>query len=193
MGAKRTVVLGIGDTSSGTPRSLCCRCHVRGADHACLLLRTTYTGRRAVRRRREATRGRCPWGGPHPVVTPRWCLPGWPPVANNRSTSGRAMSAPHLMISLCRLTILAATGDDAFIIRYGAEMILDTGLFDCRVEWDTRAGTMHSPRDRPGRYHEHVDNNSYQLTGQIVPACPEPSRVLPTRACEGRRVDQHGG
>jgi trehalose/maltose hydrolase-like predicted phosphorylase len=56
-----------------------------------------------------------------------------------------------------------ATSDDTFIIRYGAEMILDTAVFwGCRTEWDDRAGHYEfSNVIGPDEYHEHVDNNVF--------------------------------
>ena len=53
------------------------------------------------------------------------------------------------------------TGDDAFMVRYGAEMILDTAVFwGCRAEWDTRAEHYEfTDVIGPDEYHEHVDNN----------------------------------
>jgi kojibiose phosphorylase len=55
------------------------------------------------------------------------------------------------------------TGDDAFMARYGAEMILDTAVFwGCRAEWDPRA-EHYAFTDviGPDEYHEHVDNNFF--------------------------------
>ena len=56
-----------------------------------------------------------------------------------------------------------ATGDDEFMVRYGAEMILDTAVFwGCRVEWDTRAEHYEfTDVIGPDEYHEHVDNNFF--------------------------------
>jgi kojibiose phosphorylase len=56
-----------------------------------------------------------------------------------------------------------ATGDNAFMIRYGAEMLLDTAVFwGCRTE-------LNNTTERyeicnvigPDEYHEHVDNNFF--------------------------------
>jgi len=56
-----------------------------------------------------------------------------------------------------------ATGDDVFMIRYGAEMILDTAVFwGCRAEWDSRAEHYEfTDVIGPDEYHEHVDNNFF--------------------------------
>ncbi len=55
------------------------------------------------------------------------------------------------------------TGDNDFLRRYGAEIILDTARFwAARVEW--HAGVRHyEVRDviGPDEYHDHVDNNAY--------------------------------
>jgi trehalose/maltose hydrolase-like predicted phosphorylase len=55
------------------------------------------------------------------------------------------------------------TGDDAFMIRYGAEMILDTAVFwGCRAEWDTNVEHYEFTNViGPDEYHEHVDNNFF--------------------------------
>ena len=56
-----------------------------------------------------------------------------------------------------------ATGDDVFMIRYGAEMILDTAVFwGCRAEWDNEAEHYEFTNViGPDEYHEHVDNNFF--------------------------------
>jgi kojibiose phosphorylase len=56
-----------------------------------------------------------------------------------------------------------ATGDDVFMVRYGAEMILDTAVFwGCRAEWDDRAEHYEFTNViGPDEYHEHVDNNFF--------------------------------
>jgi trehalose/maltose hydrolase-like predicted phosphorylase len=55
------------------------------------------------------------------------------------------------------------TGDDVFMIRYGAEMILDTAAFwGCRAEWDASAEHYaFTEVIGPDEYHEHVDNNFF--------------------------------
>jgi kojibiose phosphorylase len=55
------------------------------------------------------------------------------------------------------------TGDDAFMVRYGVEMILDTAVFwGCRAEWDDRAEQYEFTNViGPDEYHEHVDNNFF--------------------------------
>jgi kojibiose phosphorylase len=56
-----------------------------------------------------------------------------------------------------------ATGDEAFMIRYGAEMILDTAVFwGCRAEWNGTAEHYEFTNViGPDEYHEHVDNNFF--------------------------------
>jgi len=56
-----------------------------------------------------------------------------------------------------------ATGDDAFMRDYGAEIILDTAVFwGSRVEYNAQA-ERYEIRDviGPDEYHEHVDNNAF--------------------------------
>ena len=56
-----------------------------------------------------------------------------------------------------------ATGDEVFMIRYGAEMLLDTAVFwGCRAEWDANAEHYAFTEVMgPDEYHEHVDNNFF--------------------------------
>jgi kojibiose phosphorylase len=56
-----------------------------------------------------------------------------------------------------------ATGDDAFMIHYGAEMILDTAVFwCCRTKWNPMAERYElTGVIGPDEYHEHVDNNFF--------------------------------
>ena len=56
-----------------------------------------------------------------------------------------------------------ATGDEVFMIRYGAEMLLDTAVFwGCRAEWDSNAEHYaFTEVIGPDEYHEHVDNNFF--------------------------------
>ncbi len=61
-----------------------------------------------------------------------------------------------------------ASGDDEWMQRYGAEIVLDTARFwGSRVEWDERRG-CYEIRDviGPDEYHEHVDNNAF--TNEMV-------------------------
>lgn len=56
-----------------------------------------------------------------------------------------------------------ATGDDAWMIEQGAELVLDTARFwAARAEWNA-AQSRYEYRDviGPDEYHEHVDNNFY--------------------------------
>lgn len=56
-----------------------------------------------------------------------------------------------------------ATGDDAFMRDYGAEIVLDTAIFwGSRLEWNEERGRYEiSDVIGPDEYHEHVDNNAY--------------------------------
>ncbi|MFZ5880286.1 MAG: glycoside hydrolase family 65 protein [Chloroflexota bacterium] len=56
-----------------------------------------------------------------------------------------------------------ATGDDAWYIEKGAELILDTAKFwGSRAEWNAEAGRYeYNDVIGPDEYHEHVDNNAY--------------------------------
>ncbi len=55
------------------------------------------------------------------------------------------------------------TGDDDWMRRYGAEIILDTAAFwGSRVEWNSDRGRYEiSDVIGPDEYHEHVDNNAF--------------------------------
>jgi kojibiose phosphorylase len=56
-----------------------------------------------------------------------------------------------------------ATGDDAWYIEKGAELILDTAKFwGSRAEWNAEANRYeYNDVIGPDEYHEHVDNNAY--------------------------------
>jgi beta-phosphoglucomutase len=56
-----------------------------------------------------------------------------------------------------------AAGDDAWMARYGAEIILDTAVYwGSRVEWNADHGRFQiSDVIGPDEYHEHVDNNAF--------------------------------
>ena len=56
-----------------------------------------------------------------------------------------------------------ATGDDAFMADYGAEMVLDTAVFwGSRVEWNPRRGYYEINQVMgPDENHDHVDNNAF--------------------------------
>src|SRR4029453_11039450 len=55
------------------------------------------------------------------------------------------------------------TGDDAFMVHYGAEMILEnSGFWGLRAEWDTPPEHYEFTNViGPDEYHEHVDNNFF--------------------------------
>ena len=61
-----------------------------------------------------------------------------------------------------------ATGDDAWMRDYGAEIMLDTAVFwGSRVEYDARRGRyLITDVIGPDEYHDHVDNNFY--TNRLV-------------------------
>jgi len=61
-----------------------------------------------------------------------------------------------------------ATGDDEWMLRYGAEIILDTAVFwGSRVEWNEERGRYEiNDVIGPDEYHEHVDNNAF--TNEMV-------------------------
>ena len=56
-----------------------------------------------------------------------------------------------------------ATGDDAFMADYGAEMVLDTAVFwGSRVEWNPRRGYYEINQVMgPDENHDHVDDNAF--------------------------------
>jgi trehalose/maltose hydrolase-like predicted phosphorylase len=66
-------------------------------------------------------------------------------------------------VALAALKYWQVTGDDAWLIEQGAEMILDTGKFwASRAEWNTELNRFeYNDVIGPDENHEHVDNNAY--------------------------------
>src|SRR5215471_3979699 len=99
-------------------------------------------------------------------VTPRW-VPG--PVGHPDGQQQVRVCTGDIELHISSDIAYAvwqywrATGDDTFMVRYGAEMILDTAVFwGCRVEWDDRAEHYEVTNViGPDQYHEHVDNNLF--------------------------------
>ena len=96
-------------------------------------------------------------------VTPRWVLPssqGGEPV---RIWCGDRELHINADIAYAIWHYWQATGDDDWLLRYGAEIILDTAIFwGTRVEWNGRR-ERYEIRDviGPDEYHEWVNNNAF--------------------------------
>jgi kojibiose phosphorylase len=99
-------------------------------------------------------------------VTPRWVpAPGGHPDGQQQVRVWTGDIELHISSSIAYAVwqYWQATGDDAFLARYGAEMILDTAVFwGCRAEWDDKAEHYAFTNViGPDEYHEHVDNNFF--------------------------------
>jgi beta-phosphoglucomutase len=95
-------------------------------------------------------------------VTPRWVpdprgddlIRIWPGDIEQHISADVAYAVWHYW---------QATGEDDWMRRYGAEIILDTAVFwGSRAEWNADRG-CYELRDviGPDEYHEHVDNNAF--------------------------------
>jgi len=101
-------------------------------------------------------------------VTPRWSLPGDPYAEDVRIWCRDREIHISADIAYAAWYYWYATGDDAWMRDYGAEIILDTAIFwGSRVEWDTRQ-ERYEIRAVIGadEYHEYVDNNAF--TNRLV-------------------------
>ncbi|QIZ71183.1 beta-phosphoglucomutase [Oxynema aestuarii] len=96
-------------------------------------------------------------------VTPRWVLSTDPETEPIRIWCGDRELHITTDVVYAIWQYWQGTGDDEWMSRYGAEIILDTALFwGSRVEWDGK-------RERyeirnvigPDEYHERVDNNAF--------------------------------
>ena len=123
--------------------------------------------------RRKAQEGGCkgaqyPWESAMTgeEVTPRWVpAPAGHPDGQQQVRVWTGDIEIHISsdIAYAVWQYWRATGDDEFMVRYGAEMILDTAVFwGCRAEWDARAEHYEfTDVIGPDEYHEHVDNNFF--------------------------------
>ncbi len=106
-----------------------------------------------------------PWesAGTGEEVTPTWV-----PNPNDRTNLIRIWTGDieiHITsdIAFAFWQYWKATGDDAFLLERGAEVILDAARFwASRVEWNDTAGRFEiSDIVGPDEYHDHVSNNGY--------------------------------
>jgi kojibiose phosphorylase len=97
-------------------------------------------------------------------VTPTW-VPHWDGNSLMRIWTGDIEIHISADVAYAIMQYWQATGDDAFMRDYGAEIILDTACFwGDRAEREESGGQHHySFRDviGPDEYHDHVDNNAY--------------------------------
>lgn len=98
-------------------------------------------------------------------VTPTWVPHATDRVQLTRIWTGDIQIHISADVAYAIMQYWRATGDDAFLRDYGAEMILDTARF-----WGSRAerekttdGHQYAIRNviGPDEYHDHVDNNSF--------------------------------
>lgn len=96
-------------------------------------------------------------------VTPNWVPHAHDPKALVRIWCGDLELHINTDVAYAIWHYWQATGDDDWMHRYGAEMILDTAVFwGSRVEWND-AAERYEIRDviGPDEYHERVDNNAF--------------------------------
>lgn len=101
-------------------------------------------------------------------VTPRWVPPAGGGKELVRIWCGDIELHITSDIAYAVWQYWQATGDDDWMINYGAELILDTAVFwGCRVEWYAEKN-RYEIRDviGPDEYHDHVNNNAF--TNQMV-------------------------
>jgi beta-phosphoglucomutase len=100
-------------------------------------------------------------------VTPRW-VPG--PMGEEWVRIWPGDIELHISADVAYATwsYWRATGDDDWMRRYGAEILLDTAVFwGSRAEWNERRGRYEiTDVIGPDEYHEHVDNNAF--TNEMV-------------------------
>ncbi len=96
-------------------------------------------------------------------VTPRWSLPTDPYAADVRIWVRDREIHISADIAYTIWSYWKATGDDAWMRDYGAEIILDTAVFwGSRVEWDAQEKRYElNNAIGPDEYHEQVDNNAF--------------------------------
>jgi len=99
-------------------------------------------------------------------VTPRWVpAPAGHPDGQQQVRVWTGDIARHISadIAYTAWQYWRATSDDTFMVRYGAEMILDTAVFwGCRAEWNNTTEYYELTNViGPDEYHEQVNNNFY--------------------------------
>ncbi len=96
-------------------------------------------------------------------VTPRWALPNQPYAADIRIWCRDQEIHISADVAFAIWQYWQATGDDAWLRDYGAEIILDTAIFwSSRVELNIKS-ERYEIREVIGadEYHEHVSNNTF--------------------------------
>jgi trehalose/maltose hydrolase-like predicted phosphorylase len=99
-------------------------------------------------------------------VTPRWVpAPTGHPDGQQQARVWTGDLEIHISADIAYAVwqYWCATGDEAFMTHYGAEIILGTAVFwGCRAEWDNKAEHYEFTHViGPDEYHEHVDNNFF--------------------------------
>jgi beta-phosphoglucomutase len=96
-------------------------------------------------------------------VTPRWSLPNDPYADDVRIWVRDREIHISADIAYTIWSYWQATGDDAWMRDYGAEIILDTAIFwGSRVEWDAHENRYELNNViGPDEYHEQVDHNAF--------------------------------
>jgi trehalose/maltose hydrolase-like predicted phosphorylase len=96
-------------------------------------------------------------------VTPRWVPDFYDPTKMVRIWTGDIEIHISADVAYGSYQYWQVTGDDAWFIERGSELILDTAKFwASRAEWQAEKG-YYEYKDviGPDEYHEHVDNNAY--------------------------------
>jgi len=96
-------------------------------------------------------------------VTPRWVPHFADPAKMVRIWTGDIEIHISADIAYAAHQYWQATGDDAWFVEKGAELILDTAKFwASRAEWNAEAGRYeYNDVIGPDEYHEHVDNDFF--------------------------------
>jgi kojibiose phosphorylase len=91
-------------------------------------------------------------------TTPKWTTDGL-----QRIWTGEEEIHVSADIAYGIVTYVGATGDTAFLLDYGAELLLLTSRFwASRLEWNAAAGRYELTKViGPDEFHEHVDNNAF--------------------------------
>lgn len=89
--------------------------------------------------------------------------PKWTPDGRHRIWTGEEEIHVTADVAYGVLTYVAATGDTAFLARFGAEILFETSRFWLsRLEEDSATGRLVLRRViGPDEFHEHVDNNAF--------------------------------
>jgi kojibiose phosphorylase len=96
-------------------------------------------------------------------VTPRWTPDVAPDGHPIRIWTGDIEIHVSAVVANAVMAYWAATGDDAFMLERGAQIILETARFwASRAEWNGKADRFEiTDVIGPDEYHEHVDNNAF--------------------------------